>query len=82
MEMQARLRIHQTVEHIKQDPEFPFDTHDEPKEILNHYNASLDLREDEKQILLTEIENIADQAQTREIVRQSISNNEKTEWGS
>jgi hypothetical protein len=71
MEMQARLRIHQAVEYIKQDVEFPFDTHDEPEEILNYYNISLDLQKKEKQLLLTEITVITEGTQTREIVRQT-----------
>jgi len=36
METEQRIRIHQMVEYIKQDPEFPFDTHDELQDILAH----------------------------------------------
>jgi len=76
MEMQTRLRIHQAVEFIKQAAEFPFDTHDEPEEILNYYNISLDLEADERQLLRTEITAIAQRAQEKEMVKLATGDHE------
>lgn len=71
MKLETQLTIHQIVEYIKQDSEFPFDLHDEMDDIIGYYQIE-DLNEtDAKDILHQEINNIAERAQTREIVRQT-----------
>jgi len=72
METEQRIRIHQAVEYIKQDPEFPFDTHDELEDILAHYGISLSLAGEERVALASEVKEIAQKAQTREITSQVL----------
>ena len=72
METEQRIRIHQAVEYIKQDPEFPFDTHDELEDILAHYGISLSLAGEEGAAFAAEVKEIAQNAQTREITTQVL----------
>jgi hypothetical protein len=69
MEIQTQFQIYRIVEYIRQDPEFPFDTHDDPEEILNYYGIELELSGEERNLLLEEVIRIGEQAQTEEIVR-------------
>ena len=72
METEQRIKIHQLIEYIKQDPEFPFDTHDELEDILAHYGISLSLAGEEMVALAIEVKEIAQKAQTREITSQVL----------
>jgi len=72
MKQETQITIHQIIEYIKQDIEFPFDTHDDPEEILNHYQINQNLKTTAKELLKTEIREITEKAQTREIIRQTI----------
>ncbi len=72
METEQKIRIHQLVEYIKQDPEFPFDTHDELEDILDYYEISRALEPDGKKVLAEELKVIAQAAQTREITSQVL----------
>lgn len=73
MEIQTQLEIHRTIEYIKQDAEFPFDTHDDPEDILEYYEVDLDLGEDERQLLIREIRKIAAAAQSREMAQLALN---------
>lgn len=72
MEIQTQLEMHRAIEYIKQDPEFPFDTHDDPEEVLEHYGISLDLDEEERQLLIKEIRKIMAAAQNREVAQLAL----------
>ena len=80
METEQRIRIHQAVEYIKQDPEFPFDTHDELEDILAHYGISLSLAGEERVAFATEVKKIAQEAQTREITSQVLGEIDTDNW--
>ena len=80
METEQRIRIHQAVEYIKQDPEFPFDTHDELEDILAHYGISLSLAGEERVAFATEVKKIAQEAQTREIMTQVLGEIDTDNW--
>ena len=69
MEMQTQVQIYRAVEYIRQDPEFPFDTHDDLEEILNYYGVDLELSVEEKKLLMEEVKKIAEEAQAAEIER-------------
>lgn len=72
METEQEIRIHQLIEYIKQDPEFPFDTHDELEDILDYYEISRALEPDGKKVLAKELKVVAEAAQTREITSQVL----------
>lgn len=69
MEIQTQLQIYRIIEYIRQDPEFPFDTHDDPEEILNYYGIDLELSKEEKNLLVGEVMRVAEEAQAAEIER-------------
>ena len=69
MEIQTQLQIYRIVEYIRQDPEFPFDTHDDPQEIVNYYGIDLELSTEEKILLMAEVLKVAEEAQSFEIIR-------------
>jgi len=71
MKQETQITIHQIVEYIKQDNEFPFDTHDDLQEILNHYQIEENINSTEKELLQQEIRKITEKAQTREIIRKT-----------
>ena len=72
MKNQTRYRIHQAIEYIKQDLEFPFDTHDDYRDILAHYGIAITLDHADEPILKEELRQIAEEAQTAEIARQVL----------
>ncbi len=78
MENQTRIDIHQEVEYIKQDPEFPFDTHDEIEDILEHYKINMPENPELRKIIEREIRAIAEQHQTAEIVHTINSEQDDT----
>lgn len=78
METQTQLRIHNDIEYIKQDTEFPFDTHDEIEDILAHYNITMPKDPELRKIMETEIAAIADQHQTQEILKHINEEDETT----
>lgn len=69
------LKVHQIVEYIK-GQEFPFDTHDDPAEVLEFYGVDLDFSLAEQQLLVSEVRKLEEQAQTCEIARIVLD-----EWG-
>jgi len=69
LEIQTQLQIYRIVEYIRQDPEFPFDTHDDLEEILNYYGIDFELSTEEKNLLVVEISRIAEEAQAIEIMK-------------
>ena len=73
MDICKQMKIHKALEYIRQDPEFAFDTHDDPEIILAHYGVCLDLSSEEKQELYFELKEIADEHQTAEIVRKMLA---------
>jgi len=68
MNIQTKNDIHQEVEYIKQDTEFPFDTHDELEEMLKYYKLNTPRDPELRKIIESEIRAIAEQHQTAEIV--------------
>ena len=78
MEIQSRLDIHRAIEYIKQDPEFPFDTHDDYRDILAHYDITIALDHAAEPVLRDELRQIAEDAQTTEIARQTLK---QLTWG-
>ena len=78
MKAQTRYRIHQAIEYIKQDPEFPFDTHDDFRDILAHYGIAINLDHADEPVLKEELRRIAEEAQTTEIARQILK---QLTWG-
>lgn len=64
----ASVKVNRLVEYIKQQ-EFPFDTHDDPEEILNHYGIAITVSPEEKPLLLKELNKLAEVEQTNEIAR-------------
>ena len=78
MKNQTRYRIHQAIEYIKQDLEFPFDTHDDFRDILAHYGIAITLNHDDEPVLREELQRIAEDAQTTEIAKQTLK---QLNWG-
>lgn len=72
MKNQTRYVIHQAIEYIKQDPEFPFDTHDDYRDILGHYGITISLDHDDEPVLREGLRRIAEEAQTAEVARQTL----------
>ena len=73
METEQKIRIHQLVEYIKQDPEFPFDTHDELDEILEYYEITTPADPELSKAIESEIAAIAEAAQSSEITRVALA---------
>ena len=78
MKNQTKYRIHQAIEYIKLDPEFPFDTHDDYRDILTHYGIAITLDHDDEPLLKDELRRIAEEAQTAEVARQILN---QLTWG-
>ena len=78
MKNQTSYRIHQAVEYIKQDLAFPFDTHDDFRDILAHYGIAINLDHDDESALKDELRRIAEEAQTAEIARLTLK---QLTWG-
>ena len=78
MKNQTRYVIHKIIEYIKQDTEFPFDTHDDYQNILAHYGITITLDHDGEPVLREELQRIAEDAQTAEIARQTFK---QLTWG-
>ncbi|MFZ1684114.1 MAG: hypothetical protein WAU88_08295 [Candidatus Zixiibacteriota bacterium] len=78
MKNQTRYKIHQAIEYIKQDHEFPFDTHDDFRDILAHYGITITLNHDDEPVLREELRRMAEDAQTAEIARQIVR---QLTWG-
>ena len=75
------FRVNKLIEYIKQ-LEFPFDTHDEPEEILNHFGIVIDLKSEEKPLLMDELRKMAEQEQTNEITQKIMEIQDLIdEWG-
>jgi len=68
MKQETQITIHQIVEYIRQDNEFPFDTHDDFQEILNYYQIEENIKSTEKELLQHEIRKLTEKAQTKEII--------------
>ncbi len=62
------LKVHQIVEYMKEQ-EFPFDTHDDPDEVLAFYGVDSNLSFAERQLLVSEVRRLEEQSQTSEIAR-------------
>lgn len=69
MEIEHRIRIHQLIEFIKQDSEFPFDTHDELEDVLLYYDTRYEFDREAQGIIRQEVTKIAENRQTAEISR-------------
>jgi hypothetical protein len=68
MEIHTQLQIHQAIEHMRTDPEFPFDTHDDFEDILTHYGIEINLDQKGEELLRKEIRKITGDKQTAEIL--------------
>ena len=77
----ASVKVNKIVEYIKQQ-EFPFDTHDDPEEILSHYGIAVVVGPEEKPLLLQELRKMAEVEQTNEITRAVMKEQGLVdEWG-
>ena len=62
------LNVNKLVEYIKQQ-EFPFDTHDDFEEILNHFGIAFEPDSKDCALLSRELQKMVEQEQTSEITR-------------
>ena len=69
MEIQTRLWVHQIVEYVRMDSDFPFDIHDDIDEILRYYRIPVGFDPDEMRLLEMEILKLVEQAQNHEMAR-------------
>ncbi len=81
MEIQTRLDIHRAIEYIKQDAEFPFDTHDDVYDILDHYGIELRLSVEEAEVLWRELAKLTGQRQTQEIAHTVMDREDQVREG-
>jgi hypothetical protein len=65
---QGSIRVNKIIGYIRQQ-EFPFDTHDDPEEILGHYGIVIEMKPADKPLLMEELRRMAEQEQTSEITR-------------
>ena len=79
MEYEQKIRIHQVVEYIKQDPEFPFDTHDKLEDILEYYEITMPAAPELSKAIEGEIAAIAEAAQSSEIARVVLAEVDRVE---
>ena len=77
---QESLKVFRIVEYIK-GQEFPFDTHDEPDEILGYFGVDDDLTQQERAALEKELGRLAEQAQTREVSRLVLEDSDGADMG-
>ena len=64
----SSIKVNKIIGYIKQQ-EFPFDTHDDPEEILSHYGIVIEMKPEDKPLLMEELKRMAEQEQTNEITR-------------
>jgi len=62
------LKVNKLVEYIKRQ-EFPFDTHDDFEEILNHFGIAFEPDSEDCALLACELQKMVEQEQTNEITR-------------
>ena len=65
---QGSIKVNKIIGYIRQQ-EFPFDTHDDPEEILSHYGIGIEMKPKDKPLLMEELRKMAEQEQTSEITR-------------
>jgi hypothetical protein len=65
---QGSIKVNRIIGYIRQQ-EFPFDTHDDPKEILSHYGIAIEMKAEDKPFITEELRKMAEQEQTIEITR-------------
>lgn len=80
-EEKGSLKVYKLVEYIKQQ-EYPFDTHDDPEEIMNHFGIAIDVGSRDKILLVDELCKMAELEQTIEITRKAMEIQDIIdEWG-
>jgi len=74
------IKVNKIIGYIRQQ-EFPFDTHDDPEEILSHYGIVIEMKPEDKPLLIEELRKMAEQEQTSEITRDVMQAQEHdNEW--
>ena len=74
------IKVNKIIGYIRQQ-EFPFDTHDDPEEILSHYGIAIEIKPEDKPLLIDELRRMAEQEQTNEITRAVMKEQDLTdEW--
>lgn len=80
-EEKGSLKVYRLVKYIEQQ-EYPFDTHDDTEDILNHFGIAVEVSPEEKSLLLEELRKMAEQEQTKEITKKTMEIQDLIdEWG-
>jgi hypothetical protein len=80
-EDKGSLKVYRLVKYIEQQ-EYPFDTHDDTEEIMNHFGIAVEVSSEEKSLLLDELRKMAEQEQTNEITQKTMEIQDLIdEWG-
>jgi hypothetical protein len=80
-QVQGSIKVNKIIGYIRQQ-EFPFDTHDDPEEILSHYGIAIEMKPEDRPLLMEELRKMAEQEQTNEITRAVMKEQGLTdEWG-
>ena len=80
-EEKGSLRVYRLVKYIEQQ-EYPFDTHDDTEDILNHFGIAVEVSAGEKSLLSNELRKMAEQEQTNEITQKAMEIQDLIdEWG-
>ena len=78
---QGSLKANKIIGYIRQQ-EFPFDTHDDPEEILSHYGIAIEMKSEDRPLLMEELRKMAEQEQSNEITRAVMKEQGLTDdWG-
>jgi hypothetical protein len=80
-EEKASLKVYRLVKYIEQQ-EYPFDTHDDTEDIMNHFGIAVEVSPEEKSLLLDELRKMAEREQTKEITQKTMEIQDFIdEWG-
>ena len=67
-QIKGSIKVNRIIGYIRQQ-EFPFDTHDDPEAILSHYGIVIEMKAEDKPLMMDELRKMAEQEQTSEITR-------------
>jgi hypothetical protein len=80
-EEKGSLKVYRLVKYIEQQ-EYPFDTHDDTEDIMNHFGIVIEVSHEEKSLLLDELKKMAEHEQTNEITQKTMEIQDLIdEWG-
>ena len=79
-QVQGSIKVNRIIGYIRQQ-EFPFDTYDDPEEILSHYGIANEMKPEDKPLLMDELRRMAELEQTSEITRAVMQDQDRDdEW--